>query len=225
MSVVGAVQERSDTPAYVRFERVAVENKAKSLEAGRFVADDVDFALITPPYSKDCIKIKVKQWLLNLDADVNNQRIPPEWRDKYLKAYDAWKNGQELPLDGTPIRGWGVISPAQQETLIRLNILTVENLAQANDEGLRRIGMGALELKTKAVAWLHDLNSRGHITQEMAALKVENENLKQQVETLMTQVAGLVKGVPRGTPEQNDLSTEISADDILPETKTLKLKR
>ena len=169
--LVGQVSERTDRPAYVRFERVAKENKALSLQEGKFVATDVDYALITPPYSKDVIRQKVASWFDNLEQDVRNDRIPEAWAKLYRDAYRAWQNGQEIPPNGSPIRGWGVLSPAQQENLLRINILTVEDLAGVNDEGLRRVGMGAQELKQKAVAWLRTLHDRGPLTQENAALK------------------------------------------------------
>lgn len=178
------LQEKAERPAYVRFEKVAVEDKPASLAAGHYVAKDVDFALITPPYSRDVIRIKVTQWMLNLEQDLRNSRIPEAWVTQYKDAYRSWQNGQEIPLKGTAIKGWGVISPAAQETLLRLNILTVEDLAQINDEGVRRIGMGASELKHKALAWLKQLSDKGPLTQENAALRREVETLKATVVTL-----------------------------------------
>jgi hypothetical protein len=172
------LEQRTERPAYVRFERVPVEDKPASLAAGHFVAKDVDYALITPPYSRDVIRIKVSQWMLNLEQDLRNERIPRQWIDQYKEAYRAWQNGQEIPLRGVPIRGWGVISPAQQETLLRMNIMTVEDLAGINDEGIRRIGMGGTDLKNKAVAWIKQLDDKGPLTQENAALKREIDVLR-----------------------------------------------
>jgi hypothetical protein len=221
MSVVGAIQERGDRPAIVRFERKAMEDKAESLKQNRYVAKDVDFALITPPYSRDVVEVKVEQWLINLDQDVKNNRIPPEWADRYKDAYSKFQGGQEIPLNGTAIRGWGVISPAQQETMIRMNVLTVEDLAGINDEGMKRIGMGALEMKNKAIAWVKQLNDKGPLTMENSALKSENTLLKSNLETLTRQVEelkamikppSLVVDMPIVT--RND---QIAADDILPE--------
>lgn len=223
MSAVGELVDRKERPAYVRFERLAVEDKRASLEAGHYVARDVDYALITPPYSKDVFKIKVAQWLPDLKQQVHNQRIPQEWADDYEKAYRAWQNGQEMPLKGSPIKGWGVLSPAQQETLIRMNILTVEDLAGINDEGIRRIGMGAVDLKTKAMAWLAQLNDKGPLTQEIAAVKSENAILKSSVETLTRRVEELMAKVKSPVPEEPVVvaAAAISAADILDEPETV----
>lgn len=192
---VGELTDRKERPAYVRFERVAVEDKAASLREGHYIARDVDMALITPPYSKDIFKIKVPQWFANLEQDIHNGRIDPKWVEDYKEAYRRWQNGQEIPLNGTPIKGWGVISPAQQETLIRMNVLTVEDLAGINDEGVKRVGMGGTDLKNKAAAWLAQLKDKGPLTQEISALKAENSLLKSNVETLTGQVQSLLAQV------------------------------
>lgn len=192
MSAVGEVSERKDRPAYARFERRAKEDKAASLKAGHYVAVDVDYALITPPYSKDVVELKVESWFKNMVLDVQNGRMPQSWSDQYHDAYDKFCRGEEIPLNGTAIKGWGVISPAQQATLIRYSILTVEDLAGVNDEGVRRIGMGSIELKNKAIAWLAQLRDKGPLTVEVAAVRAENETLKAQLATLAAQVATLL---------------------------------
>lgn len=192
MSNVADLVDRKERPAYVRFERIAVEDKAASVSQGRYVAREIDMALITPPYSKDVFKIKVPQWIANMKQDVQNNRLPEAWMDDYIAAYEKWKKGEEIPLNGIAIKGWGVISLSQQETLIRMNVLTVEDLAAINDEGIKRIGMGGMDLKNKAQAWLAQLKDKGPLTQEMASIKAENSLLKSNVETLTRQVGELL---------------------------------
>lgn len=194
---VGEVLNREERPAYVRFERRPMEDKQASIAAGRYVAKDVDFALVTPPYSKDCVEYKVEQWLINMDRNVRDGRIPERWADQWKASYQSWKNGQEMPLHGTPIKGWGVLSPAQQQTLIAMNCLTVEDLAGINDEGLRRIGMGAVELRDKAKNWLASMKDHGAVTVQLAAMEQENRNLAATVETLKAQVDALRSMIPK----------------------------
>lgn len=225
MTAVGNVADREARPAYVRFERVAVEDKPASRTAGHYVAKNVDYALITPAYSKDVMKHDVKSWLPRLQSEVAAGRMPQSWADQYETQYKAWLNGQEIPLHGVPIKGWGVISPAQQETLIRMNIVTVEDLAGVNDEGIKRIGMGAMDLKVKARAWLSQLKDKGPATAEIAALKSENEVLKanqatqaRQIQELLQQVRALqLQPVPDNTRTVSDTAaeSEIAITDIL----------
>lgn len=215
MSVVDSVNERKEIAPLVRFKRVPVENKAETLKQGRYVAMDVDYAEVTAPYSKDIFKQKVSAWLPAIKLDADQGRIPQDWPAKYEKQYEAWRNGQELPLEGTAIRGWGVISPAQQEELIRLNILTVETLSKINDEGLRRIGMGAVDLKNKANGWLAQLNDKGPLTLKIAAAEAENAQLNIKVEALQKQVDALLTAVKVERENVPHETVQITADDLL----------
>lgn len=237
MSVVGEMVERKERPAYVRFERRAVEDKPASLRQGRFVAKDMDFALVTPPYSRDVFEEGAQSWLSKMRQQASKGRIPHSWYERYAETYERWKRGEEMPLNGTAIKGWQVISPAQQKNLISLNILTVEDLAAVNDEGLRRIGMGAMALRDKAKAWLSQASDKGPLTMENAALKAENAALKNQndqLEARMRELAGrleiLEKGglergvhIDRGQPE--GITEGITASDILEEPAAPKRGR
>lgn len=216
--MINDVVDRQDRPAYVRFERVPVEDRPASVAAGHYVAKDVDYACITPPYSKDVMKFKIATWMENLDQEERNGRVPKAWVDNYKAAYRAWQNGQELPLTGTPIKGWGVLSPAQSETLIRMNVLTVEDLAAMNEEGLTRIGMGAVELRAKAKAWLSQLHDKGPLTMEVTALQARNAQLETTIAALTRQVDMLVaqarqrqEGVPMEAPTDAPFEEPVSA--------------
>jgi hypothetical protein len=219
---VGALSQKKEIPAHVRFEIRTVEDKSATRAAGRYVAKDVDYVIITAPYSdgKENVHQKVSDWLVYLDREVESGRMPHEWEERYKAMYRKWKAGQEMPLDGTPIKGWGVIAPALQETLLRCGIHTVEELAQINDTGMRSVGMGAQDLKNKAVAWLAQLQDKGPLTQQMAALKRENESQKGKIETLIRQIEELRKMIPAPTPAPTPpdavpTRAEISAEDVL----------
>lgn len=236
MSTVGLMNDRKERPAYVRFERRAVEDRAAPSIGGRWPKRDVDYALVTPPYSKDVFVAVATEWLEQMAVEVRNQRLPEEWYDKYSQQYEKWKIGEEMPLDGEPIKGWGVISPAQQANLIALNIRTVEDLAGVNDEGVRRIGMGSGELRDKAKAWLSQLKDKGPLTQEMASIKSENITLKATVEQLQARNKELAErleilqrgGLERGTHFERASSDQaglISAADVLPDLEPHQPKR
>jgi hypothetical protein len=186
-----------ERPAYVMFEMRAVEDRAATITNGYYSTKDVEFALITPPYSKDCVEMECGVWLKKNDDDERNGRIPSTWRDKWKLAYDAWKNGQELPLDGYPIKGWGVLSPSQQANLLAVGIKTVQDLAKVNDEGLKRIGMGSVDLKNRATAWLKAESGPGKLAQENAALKVKVDSQDEQIKQLAATVDELKAMLPK----------------------------
>lgn len=205
---IADVMERREIPAIVTFHKVAKEDPRASLAAGHYVAVDVDYAHVTPPYSKDVNKFKITTWFANMENDVKSGRMPRRWYDDYKAQYEAWQRGQELPPNGTPIRGWGVIGPAEQETLIRMKILTVEALALVNDEGVKAIGMMGLDLKNKAQAWIATMRDKGPVVMENAALKREVQGLKNQVANLTAQNEELRKIAQQATTGRDNLVAE-----------------
>ncbi|OGT54245.1 MAG: hypothetical protein A3E01_00210 [Gammaproteobacteria bacterium RIFCSPHIGHO2_12_FULL_63_22] len=226
MSAAELASSREERPAHVFFERIAVEDKAASLREGRYVARDIDYVNVTPAYSKDCYRAKAESWFTQVESDVGAGRTPERWLEQWREAYRRWQNGQEMPLNGTPIKGWGVISPAQQEMLIRMNCLTVEDLAGTNDEGLRRIGMGGIDLRSKAQAWLQSVKDHGPLTLEVTELRKANVNLEMQVATLTDQVAKLGAQVGAQGPALALVEPDsLSAADILPDPEPAAGKR
>jgi len=201
MSVMD-VMNRKTVRAWVQFEQRDKEDKMATAALGKYVGTDEDFVIITPAYGKDDVHKTVTAWKDGLTAQLSEGKISQEDVNYYLARYDAWKKGLDMPLDGTPIKTWGAISPSQQKLLISVGILTVEDLSQMNDEGVRRVGMGAVELRRKANAWIAQLNDKGQLTQQMTAIETENDVLKGQVATLSEQVNKLMAMVPKETSQK-----------------------
>jgi hypothetical protein len=185
------VDIREQRAPYVVFERKGVEDREQSLLQGRYMEKPIDFAIVTPIGSKDRIPREVQSWFKTLEQNIREERIPKAWLEQYREAYAAWKRGEEVPLAGTPVKGWAVLSSAQQANIISANILTVEDLAQVNDEGVRRIGMGAIELRDKAIAWLKSARDSGVVTQQNAALQARIRQLESNIEVLTGQIRDL----------------------------------
>lgn len=193
------MEAKEDRPAYVRFELRPVEDRAATLasENGVPVMRDIEMALVTPPYSKDCVELIAPEWLKQMDVEVSAGRLPAAWRDMYRQQYEAWKKGEEMPVNGTPVKRWPILTPAQVINLTNLGFFTVEDVAGMNDEGMRRYGMGALDLKNKAVAWLKSAKDSGAVTQENAALKAQVAALEEQNELLREQNKALTEAAEK----------------------------
>lgn len=175
----------NERPPYVTFERRAVEDRNASIESGRYIAKDVDFVIITRAGSRDTVEKEVSQWLSETEDRARKGRIPQEWAKHFAGAYEFWLKGESAPEHGTPIKGWGVISPAMQDTLIKNGIRTVEDLALSGQAELMGVGMGALAMKQKAQAWLDMAKDRGVAVEEMNELRNKVSDLTELVAKLM----------------------------------------
>jgi outer membrane murein-binding lipoprotein Lpp len=191
-------------PPYVQFELRAEEDRAASLAAGQYIPKDIPFAIITPAGSKDRIERKVEEWFDMLKGQVSEERFPEPWLRYYKEKFAAWMDGQTLPELGTPIKNWAVPTPAQRRQLTDINIHTVEQLAEANEEAIGRLGMGGRALVSRAKDWLQALNgSAGKLSAEMETLRQDNFRKDAQIEELISQVrtlAGQVEALSKVSP-------------------------
>ena len=178
---------------YVTFTSQEIEDPIETKAKGWVVHKDQHFAKVTPRGSKDTYFGKLPQWFDTQKQELRAGRILPEWLDKWERDYERFKKGQEIPLEGTPIRGWKMLTGAQQENLIRLNILTVEDLAAATAEAVSHIGMGAIELKRRAEAWLAQNADKESGAVKMAALQREVDMLRDSNASLSKKLEALIE--------------------------------
>lgn len=165
----------ANRPPYARFEMREVEDREKSLENKFYTTKDIAYALITPSGSRDVVEKIATEWFEQLEQFVREERFPPEWLRYYREQFRNWLEGQEPALEGTDIRNWPVASPSQQNQMRQIGIRTVEDLAEANEEALNRLGMGGRMLKEQAVAWVKNASSA--VVQADNALKKAQEEL------------------------------------------------
>jgi hypothetical protein len=220
LELASDLAKQSGKPAYIEFSTVAKQLKKRSEEEGRYVAIDIDMVTVRQIGGTDSSMFEVESWLKQNRVDVTGGRLPEEHADYYAKAYARWKSGQEIPLEGTPIKSWPVISPSQVKLLLDIGIRTVEDLAGINDEVKARIGMGAGTLKNKAMSWIAQSQDKGTITMQMSSLQQENETLRLNLASLTEQVEAL-RSDRKAAPAEVK-KPEIDIDDILGEDEKPK---
>lgn len=169
---IGVMKAR---PPHLRFNKKPVEDRDASIAAGHPVYKDIDFVFITPQGSKDSVEKPVSEWLASTRQQVDEERLPADWAEKFAGAYDHWKRGEEIPIDGTALANWNAISPAELMQCKGVHILSLEDLAVANDEAIRRLGMGGLQLKQRAKQYLESAKGPGKLIAENADLKQKFE--------------------------------------------------
>jgi len=199
------IQLMEARPPYVRFEYRAVEDRQASIEKGHYVSKNIAIAFITPAGTKDITERDAEDWLNNLTNLSHQGQVNPQWPVHFRNMYDQWKRGEELPESGTAIKGWAVISPADQQNIIAANIRTVEDLAEASEQAMTHIGMGARMLKEKAKKWLESAHDNGKVVQKVTALEAENADLKRTLSEMMERMAALEADKPRrGRPPKDE---------------------
>lgn len=184
-------KEVEERPPYVTFEVRAVEDRQASIDAGHYVSKDVAYAIITPQGSKDRIERIADDWLTHLSEQVAQNRFKAEWLRTFKDNYSLWKDGQDIPDNGVSVRNWPVLSPAQVDSLIRIHVRTVEDLAAANEETISRLGMGGRGLQQKAREWLDSSRDTGKQVEEITALKIRNKELESQNKEMADQLKSL----------------------------------
>jgi hypothetical protein len=193
-------------PPNVVFEQRAVEDREATIKASTLKLKDVDYAIIYRAGSNNSVEKTAAEWFDDIEKKSRESppMFPPEWVVFYRQRYKQWKDGQEMSPMGFPIRQWAQVTKAQAENLAMARILTVEELAQATEEMLARIGMGGRALKETAKAWLE--SSKGNKGQELAALRAENTDLKAQLDNQGQKIAELEAAImslsPQGAPRK-----------------------
>lgn len=117
--------------------------------------------------------------------------VTDEHRQQYAKEYEAFKQGLEMAPEGTPIEEWPILNRAQVLELKALGFYTVENIADAADYNLQKIGRGFYALREKAKAFLDDAHHAAlveKLSRENEAKDAEIAALKRQVEELASLV-------------------------------------
>lgn len=56
-------------------------------------------------------------------------------------AYEAWKKGNEIPTEGTPLAAWGGVNASQVEALKKMGIFTVEQVRDMGDAAVSELRM------------------------------------------------------------------------------------
>lgn len=189
-------------PPYIEFKRIAVEDRQATIEAGHRVTRNEDMAFIMQPGSRDIVEKIASDWLAQITKLSDNNMYPKEWVKHFKSMYQDWLDGKEADHDGTSLREWPPISPAEVENLARIKCFTVEDLAVLNDDAIRLGGMGTRILKDKAVKWLEASNDAGKLTERITALEAENANKDETIRSLEAKIEKLEADKPkRGRPK------------------------
>ena len=161
----------ADNKLYVEFFRKPVLQPGKSREAGRAVYEEVDYIRIHVPGDKSSV----------IERPVSQQD-----QFRFADRYAKWKAGQEEAVTGTPLSALPGMSPSKVEEYKFFKLVTVEQLAEANDN-LGAKFMSFQQDKQRAKAFLEVAKNNAPIermNEELAKRDAELEELRAMVTTL-----------------------------------------
>lgn len=112
-------------------------------------------------------------------------------------AYEAWKAGNEIPEDGTPLEAWSGVTPEQAKFLKTMGIKTVEAVRDMGDRAIENCRWpNARKMPELAGRWLEgqgDAKSAATIADLQEQIAVMREMLEERQEPK--------RGRPRKEPE------------------------
>lgn len=112
-------------------------------------------------------------------------------RAQFKVQYDAFKKTGDMAIVGTPLKEWASLSVSRIAELNALNIWSVEAIANLDDLGIQRLGMGSRELVAKAKAYLDSAKGNSPIEQ----LATENVHQAEEIALLKKTVSELKAGL------------------------------
>ena len=193
---------------HIRFETKVAEDRAKSIEQGKKVYKDVDWVVITPAGGRDEYTNEAAQWLTNIRDRSHARQYDPDWVAHFEKMYALYKDGKELPEDGTSLRMCSTMfTPAEIQTCLDANIRTLEALANCNEEAMGRMNMMGRALKSRAQEAMKIGEGKGD-AMKLEALQLENADLKAKVMDLTDIVMEMREQVAQGTPRRGRKASE-----------------
>ena len=164
---------------WFRFETREIEDPEATAREGKWTSRQEHWvSLLISQYAETPLRVE----------DYIPQIRDPVDRERFVASYEAWKRGEEAPLNGTSVKDWPQISRAQAEAFWSKGLRTIEDIAGATDTQLDHVGPGSRAVQIKAKAWLETAKSQGVASEELASLRSENASLRDQVGELKAMV-------------------------------------
>lgn len=121
------------------------------------------------------------------------KHMPDLWH-AIQPSYEQWKSGREVPEGETSLASSALFSKSQIQMLNGFKIMSVEQMAALTDAHLSNIGLGALDMRTKARVFIQSREGDGKIAAAMAEKEQQMRAMKERMEELEASVKSLTSG-------------------------------
>lgn len=149
----------------------------------------------------------------NRDGANNSEKVAymtAVWKD-IEPAYNAWKEGREIPLNGTPLAAWPGITPEQAEIFRLSGIRTVEAVRDMTELQRGKVRLPHVkELQTLASAFLENSDAA-----KAAAREAEKDRMIAEMQERMAAMEEmLTASMSKPDDEVAELRAELDAKGI-----------
>lgn len=122
--------------------------------------------------------------------------------DIIKKHYDAWKLGNDVPIDGTPLAAWPGLTSEQVQALKSMGIRTVEEIRDSSEGIVTRFPFpNAREIQRQAGMFLSAFD-KDKVSRDMKALQDTMAEKDAQLEEMRQIVLELQRNQPK--PSKRD---------------------
>jgi hypothetical protein len=178
-SFENSAQAEEDKKLLVKFFVKPLQDNAASLKEGRPVFVDAELIDIKIPGDRTggvC------------------RKASPHDKQRFAAHYQAFKSRIEVPVEGTPLIEWPLITRSLAEELAFHHVKTVEHLSTMSDNNIGKF-MGLNTLKAKAVKWLEQAGEEAKVHELQQELLERDERIAlqgSQIETMQKQLLELM---------------------------------
>jgi len=121
-------------------------------------------------------------------------------RDAIMPAYEAWKTGQEVPVNGTPLGAWPALSVEQVNVFRQVGVRSVEEIASLGEQLRSRVKLPNIQvLVDQAKAFLSNKDKTA-IASDLASKDEKIRELQQQVAEMYELLSTQTEPKRRGRP-------------------------
>lgn len=161
----GRHYEEQGAPGPLAVVVLAFEVDFRERDGKQVAADKVILGKIGDP------QYRQEMWISRLSGERCDD--PRLWHELIKPAYEAWKSGEEIAQQGTPLAVLGTIAPRVIQRYRLLNIHNVEQLSAIQDGDLPRLGLGGQRDREVARKYLEAANSE---TAQIAAKQRQQDD-------------------------------------------------
>lgn len=177
---------------FVRFEdKENGINLEASAISGRPIPKVTTMIILTQHGSKDEFEAVAVEWLAAKRNLANRGEYDLQWVESFERQYKAWREGHELPREGTPVMTWPAVSKEQSVRLRALGFTVIEDVAQVPDSGLAIIGLDGRYLRDLARNWINESKDKGITSKELADANAKLSDQAILIAKMQEQIAEL----------------------------------